>query len=102
MHHFLKIWPQYFYHVKRGTKTFEIRNNDRGFQQGDTVTLREWNPEATSNRQISNPLMMMIGQQKTAYEKGDYTESEPITFKIGYVFPLDDNRVVFSLLEPKE
>lgn len=42
MHHNLKSLPQYFEPVCTGVKTFEIRNNDRGFNTGDTVTLQEW------------------------------------------------------------
>ena len=40
--HDLKIEPQYFDAVKAGTKTFEIRFNDRHFEVGDYVLLREW------------------------------------------------------------
>ena len=40
--HDLKIQPCYFNAILSGDKLFEIRrNNDRGFQKGDTVTLRE-------------------------------------------------------------
>lgn len=39
MHHDLKIDLPYYMAVIRGEKTFEIRNNDRGYQKGDTVTL---------------------------------------------------------------
>lgn len=89
MHHDLKIWPQYFQRVSNGSKTFEIRENDRGFQQGDTVTLREWDPEP-GNKIV--PLSPPIG----------YTESEPLTFNVGYVHVLDSRSVVFSLLPIKK
>lgn len=40
--HHLKILPEYFNLVKRKTKTFEIRKNDRNYQVGDTLSLREF------------------------------------------------------------
>lgn len=42
MHHELKIEPPYFQAVIDGRKTFEIRKNDRGYNAGDTVLLREY------------------------------------------------------------
>lgn len=42
--HDLKTWPAYFAAVERGHKTFEIRENDRGFAVGDILLLREWVP----------------------------------------------------------
>ena len=42
MKHELKILPEYFKPVKDGIKNFEIRKNDRNFQVGDTLILKEW------------------------------------------------------------
>jgi len=79
MNHELKIWPQYYARVADGSKTFEVRSNDRGFQAGDTVELRCWSDT-----------------------RHCYTEPyEPLKFRIGYVLPIDE-RVVFSLLPIEE
>jgi len=44
--HTLKCWPEYFAAVKNGTKTFEIRRDDRGFKVGDILVLQEWESPA--------------------------------------------------------
>lgn len=87
MKHELKIWPQYYCRVADGTKTFEVRENDRGFQPGDEVMLREWDPTIREEYEGDAP-------------RG-YTGNN-LWFCIGYVLPIDDKRVVFSLLPPKE
>lgn len=45
MTHELKTWPGPFEDVLRELKTFEVRNyDDRRFRVGDTLLLREWDP----------------------------------------------------------
>lgn len=44
MEHELKIRPEFLQRIKSGTKTFEIRKNDRDFQVGDTLLLKEFDP----------------------------------------------------------
>lgn len=41
-HHDLKTWPIYYNRVVSGDKMFELRKNDRDFQTGDMVTLKEY------------------------------------------------------------
>lgn len=48
MNHELKCWPQYYERIFTGEKKFELRKNDRDFQVGDWIQIREWD-SATSN-----------------------------------------------------
>ncbi len=40
--HELKVWPEFWEPLASGAKTFEVREDDRGFKVGDTLHLREW------------------------------------------------------------
>ena len=41
MAHELKTYPKYFQETIEGNKPFEIRKNDRNFQVGDVLILKE-------------------------------------------------------------
>lgn len=78
MIHYLKIWVEHYERVKEGTKTFEIRVNDRAFQKGDYVCLKAFD----HRHDVYYPL----------------DEKPSLHFKVGDVYPIDDKRVAFSLL----
>ncbi len=44
--HELKTWPMHYEAVVTGLKPFEMRFNDRNYQLGDVLWLREWKPSA--------------------------------------------------------
>ena len=44
MEHELKTWSEQFHAVRSGRKTFEFRYNDRDYNVGDILVLREYNP----------------------------------------------------------
>lgn len=56
--HTLKTWSVYWDAVERGEKTFEVRRDDRGFQNGDILVLRRmvqssaggWNEDRSDNQ----------------------------------------------------
>lgn len=41
--HTLKCWPESFEAIVSGTKTFDLRKQDRPFDAGDFLMLREYN-----------------------------------------------------------
>lgn len=82
MHHDLKIWPQYYVRVADGSKTFEVRVNDRDFKEGDTVKLMEFDTT-------------LLGYKPDSFGFTGRT----LLFKIGYVLKIDAERVVFSLIK---
>ncbi len=43
--HELKCRPEYLFRIISGQKRFEIRKNDRDFQVGDFLVLREFDPD---------------------------------------------------------
>lgn len=43
--HELKLLPEYYSYVESMVKTFELRKNDRNYQIGDILLLREWDDE---------------------------------------------------------
>ena len=54
--HEIKILPQYFELVSvlhGGIKRFELRKDDRNYQAGDTVTLREWDGQEYTGNEIT-------------------------------------------------
>lgn len=84
--HVLKCHPEPFLAVKEGRKRHEVRVNDRNFQAGDIVELREWNPDPDASG-------LAIG----------FTIVAQLRFRIGYVtaggtWGLPDDLCVFTLL----
>ncbi len=43
--HDLKRWPVFYEAIDDGRKPFEVRKNDRGYNAGDVLLLREYEPE---------------------------------------------------------
>lgn len=90
MIHELKILRKYFERVITGEKTFEHRNNDRDFQCGDTVVLKEFDPSAKG--------LAFVHYGQTGSIDGMFT-GRMISAKVGYVLPIENNYAVFSLLD---
>lgn len=71
--HELKTWPFFFEEIIKGTKTFEVRNDDRGFQVGDVLLLREFDngTKKYSGRTISRLIKSKFdSNQVSGLERG--------------------------------
>lgn len=53
MTHILKIEPEYYRAVASGQKTFELRKNDRNYQRGDVVVLKEHSNNSYTGGEIN-------------------------------------------------
>jgi ASC-1-like (ASCH) protein len=66
--HKIKILPEYLKAVTEGRKPFEIRNNDRNYQEGDTVVLQEWTGSKYTGFQIKKQVGFITDyEQKPGY-----------------------------------
>lgn len=66
-HHDLKIQPEFFKAVVEGTKTFEIRRNDRNFLIGDVLVLKEYDGNYTGKSQEVKITYMTDYAQQDGY-----------------------------------
>jgi len=62
--HELKTWPVFYQAIVNGSKTFEVRKNDRDFQINDILLLREYDPETQQYTGLSI-------KKKVSYILGD-------------------------------
>lgn len=70
--HELKLDTAYFARVESGQKTFEIRKNDRDYQVGDTLLLREYDPKGEYFIDHSSAIQAKIVYMSTAYQQDGY------------------------------
>lgn len=63
--HELKTWSEYYQEVEKGTKTFEIRKNDRDFTVGDILILKEYDPvrETYTGKSINMEVTYILDKQ---------------------------------------
>lgn len=72
--HLLKTWPEYFRAIADGSKTFEARVNDRDYQPGDRLDLREYDP----TREVFTGARMIV-------ETGDHLSGGQFGIEPGHV-----------------
>lgn len=53
--HAVRAWSTYFEPVFDGSKPFEVRFDDRGYQAGDKIIMREWHVNKTCSCLLKHP-----------------------------------------------
>jgi len=70
-----KAWPELFEAVVSGGKTFDLRLADFAVQPGDTLKLREWDPEtkAYTGREVSKTVgyVSKVKDLEPMYDQAD-------------------------------
>jgi len=60
MEHELKILPEYFNEVRKGSKTFEIRKNNRDYKVGDSLKLLEFDGDKYTGEEVSRTITYIL------------------------------------------
>ncbi len=68
--HSLKTLPEYFNAVVDGSKNFEVRKNDRNFQVGDSLILKEWDGDTYTGRIIKKEITYILDHTSGYVLKG--------------------------------
>jgi hypothetical protein len=75
--HDLKVWSGFYDSLLTGEKTFEVRRNDRNFQVGDVLRLREFIADQLPN-------VRQVERGEPAGEAGAYT-GRAVRARVTYV-----------------
>lgn len=66
-----KVLPEYFKEVNNGNKTFELRLADWQIKEGDTLVLKEYDPDTQSytGREITKKVGFVIKTKEIKFWK---------------------------------
>lgn len=82
--HFLKTWPAQFAALSDESKTFEYRDNDRGYAEGDALVLAEWRNTEPTGKEFTGRILVRI-----------------VTYVMRGGFGLAPGYVIMSIVPPK-
>jgi hypothetical protein len=86
--HILKVVPPYFEALLDGSKTFEVRANDRAFQKGDRLILWEYLAEDT------------VARRSCDRYPCERCNPRAVTATVGFVYAGDPRRGMKDALAP--
>lgn len=76
MRHEKKVWPKYFEKILSGEKSFELRLADWACEEGDTLVLREWDPETKeyTGRELEKKVTYVVRTKGQPFFKNEDVE----------------------------
>jgi uncharacterized protein DUF3850 len=84
MQHEIKCKPVYFDTLLNGTKTAEIRENDRNYQVGDTLLIKDFGTNGYTGRELTRKISHILTDDFMGLQKGWVMLSfEPVVY--GYI-----------------
>ncbi|MBS3124529.1 DUF3850 domain-containing protein [Candidatus Woesearchaeota archaeon] len=81
-----KLWPKFFQRILDGEKKYELRLADFDCQPGDTLVLREWDPQTKNytGRTLEKEITFVIKTKELTFWKPEDVEKygyQIISFK---------------------
>lgn len=80
--HEVKIWPKYFDAVVEGRLTFQLRRDDRNYQVGERMLMREWDQGAYTGREVLAEITFKMERTRVPSERDLTTLGLSPTFAI--------------------
>ena len=73
MIHEKKAWPDMFEAVHSGKKKFDVRLADTEYKEGDTLVLREWDPQLKkyTGRVLEKKLTFVLNTKQMPFWPGE-------------------------------
>jgi hypothetical protein len=96
--HILKCWPNAYDAVASGIKRFEWRKDDRGFDVGDVLVLRKWDPSPDNGFGVRGYVMF-----RGKHLVPEYTDQRVrVTYILRGMFGIPDGYCVMSIERVEE
>lgn len=79
-----KIIPYFFNQIASGEKNFEFRLADFDIEEGDTLVLKEWNPETKeyTGRQIEKQVTFVLHTKTPDFQPWSQEDIEKYGYQI--------------------
>lgn len=97
MIHALKQAPEYFEAVLNGRKTFEVRQNDRDYREGDLLALNEYSKNGYTGRCCLVKIDYILNDEKYCRDGYITMSIKPCCVGIADGYQVEYNRNIFAV-----